>query len=110
MKSPFSARGRVRVAAPNDSAPARVMVFQLSRSLTTLRAQDVVVDEERVSFRGAVMRAVWGWNLLRRPLDHATVRIHTSGDEVLVDYELRLVEAPLLTVAVACVSRARLGL
>lgn len=106
MKSPFRARGSVSVATPNDGSAARVMAFQLSRSLNPMLAQDIVAGEDSVSFRGAVLRAVWGWNLIKRPLDRGMVSIRTAGDTVHVEYDLRLVELPLLTFGISCVTSA----
>lgn len=105
MKSPFRVRGTVVVPTANDGAAARVMAFQLSRSLGPLRARDIEVGEDRVSFRGNVLRVVWGWSLLR-PVDSAVVTIRTNGDAVEVAYEFRLVELPVLAFGVSSVMAA----
>jgi hypothetical protein len=102
MRSPFTARGTVSVPASQDASAARALAFQLSRSLTPLRAKEIDVGEEHVTFRGAVLRAVWGWSLLG-PSDWVSIRMRSAEKSVEVDYELRLVEAPLWAIAVSCV-------
>jgi len=105
MQSPLKARGTLTVAAPDDASNARVMAFQLSRSLQALRGRDIVVGEDRVTFRGALLRVVYNWSLLG-PVDTCTVVLRNAPDVVEVQYELRLVELPVLSFGLSCVMAA----
>src|ERR1051326_4449791 len=59
--------------------------LRASRALRDVRAENIIITDNRIAFTGGAFRWVWNWNLLI-PIGYGYVELHDKEDSFVVSY------------------------
>ena len=76
---------RSKSTIPNVNDFRELFFRRASNALLDASANNVQVDENRVSFTGGLFRLVWSWNVLNQ-IGYGYVELHESEDSFKVTY------------------------
>jgi hypothetical protein len=76
-------RSKLTVSEP-DKFPADFLL-RSTRVLQQVRARDITIDGQRISFIGGVFRFVWNWNILE-PIGYGHIDLNETDDSFVVSY------------------------
>jgi hypothetical protein len=76
-------RSRVTVTGPEDFK--QQFLFRASDELKKVKARNVEIQGDRISFNGGMFRAVSNWNILTQ-IDYGYLEIKEAEDEFIITY------------------------